>query len=64
VFVDARGGVGAAAGSEGKLAVFEVAKELLPFLLGRHPVLAVGAERSAAGDERAMSVDHLFGVDG
>ena len=32
VFVDAGGGVGAAAGAQGDLAAFEVAEELLPFL--------------------------------
>ena len=64
VFVDARGGVGAAAGAQGELAAFEVAEEFLPFLLGRHPVFLAGAQRSAAGDERAVPVDHLVGVDG
>jgi hypothetical protein len=35
--------VGAAAGAEGEFAVFEVAEELLPFLLGRHPVFGAAA---------------------
>lgn len=44
--------------------MFEVAEELLPFQLGRDPVLGAGAQRSAAGDERPVPVDHLVGVDG
>jgi hypothetical protein len=40
-----------------------VADELGPFLIGRGAVFLAGAQRAAAGDERPMPVDHLFGVD-
>src|SRR5690349_8562226 len=64
MFVDAWGGVGASAGAEGDLAAFEVAKELLPFLVGGYPVFFAGSQRAAPGDEGAVTVDDLFGVDG
>ena len=63
VFVDAGGGVGAAAGAEGDLSAFEVAEEFVPFLS-----VGAGIPRRvagpAAGDERAVPVDDLVGVDG
>ena len=65
VLVDARGGVGAAAGAESEFGgVGVVAEEFLPLLLGRNPVLLAGAQRAAAGDERAVPVDDFLGVDG
>ena len=64
VFVDAGGGVGAAAGAEGDLAAFEVAEELLPFVVGGGAVFLAGPQCAAAGDERPVAVDDFFGVDG
>src|SRR5680860_1149973 len=64
VLVDARGGVGASAGSQRQLAAFEVAEELIPFFLGGGAVLPGGTQRPAAGDERPVAVDHFAGVDG
>ena len=64
VFVDAGGVVGAAAVADGDFAVFEVADELGPFLVGGGAVFLAGAQRAAAGDEGPVAVDHLFGVDG
>ena len=64
MFVDAGGVVGAAAVAEGDLAAFEVADEFGPFLVGRGAVFLAGAQRAAAGDECAVAVDHLVGVDG
>ena len=61
VLVDAGGVVGAAAVTDGDLAVFEVADELGPFLVGGGAVLLAGAQRAAAGDERPMPVDHFLG---
>src|SRR6478672_11027878 len=63
VFVDAGGVVGAAAVADGDLAVFEVADELGPFLVGRGAVFLGGAQCAAAGDVCAVAVDHLVGVD-
>ena len=63
VLVDARGVVGAAAVAEGDLAALEVAEEIGPFLIGRGPVLPGRAQCPAAGDERPVAVDDLFGVD-
>jgi hypothetical protein len=64
VLVDARGGVGAAAGADGDLAALEVAEELLPFLLGRCPVFLAGTNRATAGDECPVAVDDFLGIDG
>jgi hypothetical protein len=64
VFVDAGGVVGAAAVAHGDLAAFEVPDEFGPFLVGRDPVFLAGAQRTPAGDECPVAVDHLFGVDG
>ena len=44
--------------------MFEVAEELVPFLVGRGAVFLAGAQRAAAGDERPVPVDDLVGVDG
>jgi hypothetical protein len=62
--VRAGGVVGAAAVADGDLAAFEVPDELGPFLIGRDPVFLAGAQRTPAGDECPVAVDHLFGVDG
>src|ERR1035437_9979948 len=64
MFVDASGGVGAAAGACGDFAALEVSEEFGPFLLGRGAVFLARAKRPAAGDERPVAVDHLFGIDG
>ena len=61
MLVDSQGVVGAAAVTDGDLAVFEVADELGPFLIGRSAVFLAGAQRAAAGDERPMPVDHFLG---
>ncbi|MCX5318001.1 hypothetical protein [Streptomyces sp. NBC_00154] len=63
VLVDAAGPVGASAVAQGDLAVFEVAKELIPFLIGRGSVFLAGAGHATAGDERAVAVDDLLGID-
>ena len=64
VLVDAGRVVGAAAVTDRDLAVFEVADELVPFLIGWCPVFLAGALRAAAGEESPMLVDHLLRVDG
>src|SRR4029077_2429144 len=64
VVVDAGGVVGAAAVADGDLAVFEVADEFGPFLVGGGAVFLAGAQCSASGEERPVPVDHLVGVDG
>jgi hypothetical protein len=53
----------AAAVAQGDAAAFEVAEELLPFLVGRGPVFLAGACGPAAGDESVVAVDDLFGID-
>ena len=64
VLVDAGGGERAAAGAGGDLAAFEVAEELLPFVVGGDAVFLAGAQRAAAGEERQVGLDGLVGVDG
>ena len=64
MFVDAVGAERAAAGADGDLAAFEVAEELLPFLVGGLAVFLGRAQRASAGDERAVGGDGLVGVDG
>jgi hypothetical protein len=64
VFVDAWGAEGAAAGSGGYLAWFEVAEGLLPFLVGGHSVFLAGTQRAPSGEERHVGLDGLFGIDG
>ena len=63
MLVNTGGCVGTAAGAEGDLAAFEVAEEFVPFLVGRLPVFLTRSECSAAGDERAVPVDDLVGVE-
>jgi hypothetical protein len=41
-----------------------VADELCPFVVGGGAVFLAGAHRAAASDERPMTVDHFFGIDG
>ena len=64
VLVRAAGSPGAAAVAEGHLPPLEVAEELVPFLVAGNPVFLAGAGGAAAGDERPVGVDHLFGVGG
>jgi hypothetical protein len=63
VFVNAVGSIGATAVAKRDSAALEVAEELLPFLLGGGAVLLAGAKGATAGDERAVAVDGLLGVD-
>src|SRR5262249_9312669 len=64
VLVDAGRVVGASAVADGDLAAFEVADELVPFLVGGSAVFLAGPQCPATGDGRAMPVDHCVGVDG
>src|SRR5262249_28616092 len=64
VLVNAAGSVGAAAVAERDAAAFEVAEEFGPFLIGGGAVFLAGAQGAAAGDERPVAVDDLFGGDG
>src|SRR3954463_11334494 len=64
MLVNTGGRIGTAAGAEGDFAAFEVAEEFVPFLVGRLPVFLTWSEGSAAGDERAVPVDHFVWVDG
>jgi len=40
---------------------FEVPDEFGPFLVGRGAVFLAGAQRTPAGDECPVAVDHFFG---
>jgi hypothetical protein len=53
----------AAAGPQGDLAQLEVREELVPFGGGEITVLFAGPLGAAAGDERPVMGDHVFGVD-
>jgi hypothetical protein len=53
----------AAAGPEGYLAQLEVGKELVPFGGGEFTVFFAGPFGAAAGDERPVMGDDVFGVD-
>src|SRR5215471_10812481 len=64
VLVGAGGRERAPAGSGGDLAAFEMAEELLPFLVGGGAVFLAGAQRPAAGEEGPVGLDGLVGVDG
>ena len=64
VFVDAGGGVGAAAGAEFDFAVFEVVEELVPFGVGDVSVFVAGSLLAAASDEGAVVFDDVVVVDG
>ena len=63
MLVDAAGGVGASAVAECDAAALEVAEELFPFGVGGGAVFLAGAQLPPAGDEGAVSVDGLLGVD-
>jgi hypothetical protein len=64
VLVNTAGAVGAAAVAQGDAPTFEVAEELLPFLIGGGAVFLAGAGCAAAGDKGAVAVDDLLGIDG
>jgi hypothetical protein len=64
VLVDAGGGEGPAAQADGYFAAFEVAEELLPFVVGGGAVFLGGAQGAAAGQERQVALDHFVRVDG
>jgi hypothetical protein len=64
VLVDARCGERAAAGAGGDFAAFEVAEELLPFVVGGSAVFLGGPQCPAAGEEGKVGLDGLVGVDG
>lgn len=64
VFVDAGGAERAAADPGGDLATFEVAEELLPFLIRGRPVLLAGPHGPASGEESQVGLDGLLGIDG
>jgi hypothetical protein len=53
--MDAGSVVRAATVTDGDLALFEVADELRPFLIGRGAVFLDRAQRAAAGDEGSMT---------
>ena len=63
MFMDAGRRVGPSAGAQGDFSVFEMAEELLPFLLCRGAVFLAGPQRPSAGDERPVAVDGLLGID-
>lgn len=63
MLVNAAGAVGSAAVSERDASAFEVAKELFPLGVGRGAVFRAGPQCAAPGDEGAVAVDGLVGVD-
>ena len=63
MFMDAGGAVCTPAVTEGEPAAFEVAEELVPFGVGRPPVLLAWAQGAAAGDEGPVPVDGLVWID-
>ena len=54
----------AAARPDRHLALLEVGEEVVPFFLGRGPVLFAGSGCTSASDERAMGFDRFHGVNG
>jgi hypothetical protein len=63
MFVDAGDAECSAAGPDGYLATFEVAEELLPFLVGGDAVFLAGAQRAAACQKGQVSLDRFLGID-
>src|SRR5260370_28091583 len=63
VLMDAAGGACPAAVAERDPAALEVAEELFPFGIARGTVFFAGPELPAAGDERPVAADDLFGRD-
>jgi hypothetical protein len=64
MFMDARRGVGAAAGADRHDPFLRVGEESVPFLVGRCPVFLAGSGGTSAGDERPVRFDGFGGVDG
>jgi hypothetical protein len=64
VLVDAWCVVGTAAVTDSDLAAFEVAEELGPLLVSWGAIFLAGTQSAAPGDERPVTVNDLFGVDG
>ncbi|WP_445520821.1 hypothetical protein [Streptomyces sp. NEAU-174] len=64
MFMDAGGSVGAGAGADREFAAFEVAEEVFPLGVGGGAVFLGGPQGVAAGDEGAVGLDGLGGVDG
>ena len=60
----AGGSVGAAAGAEFELALFEVLLELAPFLIGGFAVLGLGADGPALVEEGPVGADEVVLEDG
>ena len=63
VFMRTWGSVVAAADPERDLAQLEVGQEFVPFCSGELTVFFAGPLGPAAGDERPVVGDHVFGVD-
>jgi len=63
IFVRTRGPEVAAAGPQGDLPQLEMGEEFVPFGSGEIAVFFAGPLGPAAGDERPVVGDHVFGVD-
>jgi len=63
MFMNAAGPVGSPAVAQRDPAAFEVAGEILPFLVAGNPVFLAGTGSAAAGDECPMRVNDFFGID-
>src|SRR5205823_13198223 len=63
VLMDATGGVCPPAVAERDPPALEVPEEFFPFGIGRGAVFFAGPELTAAGDERSVAADRLFGID-
>src|SRR2546430_3258322 len=63
MLMDAWGIEGSGAGTDGHFSSLEVRQEGFPFVVGWRAVFLAWAHGAAAGDERAVRVDRLGGVD-